>query len=122
MGKTTMEFREAEMKKKLKDCQDIRTRSYQHQGDYIEGDKVWYQYKDTSAWHGPASVICQRGMSVYVHANGEVRKLAACRVKPCELRERNPEKKDEQKKEGYEDKWNKWIEGAQETEIDEDGM
>ena len=26
--KTTMEFREAEMKTKLKDCQDIRTRSY----------------------------------------------------------------------------------------------
>ena len=26
--KTTIEFREAEMKKKLKDCQEIRTRSY----------------------------------------------------------------------------------------------
>ena len=74
--KTTIEFREAEMKKKLKDCQEIKTRSYQHQGDYIEGDKVWYQYKDTNAWHGPASVICQRGNSVYVHANGEVRKVA----------------------------------------------
>ena len=38
--KTTIEFREAEMKKKLGDCQEIRTRSYQHQGNYIEGDKV----------------------------------------------------------------------------------
>ena len=37
--KTTMECREAEMKTKLKDCHDIRTRSYQHQGNYIEGEK-----------------------------------------------------------------------------------
>ena len=44
--KTTMEFREAEMKTKLKECQDIRTRSYQHQGNYIEGDKIWYQNMD----------------------------------------------------------------------------
>ena len=38
--KTTTEFREAEMKTKLKDCQNIRVRSYQHQGNYVEGDKV----------------------------------------------------------------------------------
>ena len=49
------------------------------------------------AWHGPASVICQRGNTVYVHANGEIRKLAACRVKPCELRERKSEEKEIQK-------------------------
>merc|ERR1712114_131168 len=73
-------------------------------------DKVWYQFKDTVAWHGPASVICQRGNTVYVHANGEVKKLAACRVKPCELRERKSEKKEEQNKERDEDKWNRWIE------------
>ena len=41
--KTTVEFREAEMKTKLKDCQNIRVRSYQHQGNYIEGDKIWFQ-------------------------------------------------------------------------------
>ena len=34
----------------------------------------------------------------YLHCNGEVRKVAACRVKPCELRERDSEKKEEQKK------------------------
>merc|ERR1712112_461937 len=108
--KTTIEFREAEMKKKLGECQTIRTRRYQHQGNYIEGDKVWYQFKDTVAWHGPASVICQRGNTVYVHANGEVKKLAACRVKPCELRERKVDEKEEQNKERDEDKWNRWIE------------
>ena len=116
--KTTMEFREAEMKTKLKDCQDIRTRSYQHQGNYIEGDKIWYQYKDASAWHGPALVICQRGNAVYVHCNGEVRKVAECRVKPCELRERDSEKKEEQEKD--ENEWNKWIDEDEKNEIVED--
>merc|ERR1712112_344595 len=96
MGKTTVEFRVAEMKKKLKDCQDIRTRSYQHQWDYIEGDKVWYQYKDTSAWHGPASVICQRGISVYVHANGEEEERRRRKKKKEEEEERRKKKKEEE--------------------------
>ena len=39
--KVTTEFREAEMKTKLKECEGIRTRSYQHKENYIEGDKVW---------------------------------------------------------------------------------
>ena len=109
--KTTMEFREAEMKTKLKKCQGIRTRSYQHQGTFIEGDKVWYQYKDGSAWHGPASVICQRGNTVFIHSNGEVRKVASCKVKPCELRERDAEKREEHTVEKRdENTWNKWIE------------
>ena len=41
--KTTHEFREADMRKKLKECQGLRTQAYQHMRDYIEGDKVWYQ-------------------------------------------------------------------------------
>ena len=44
--KVTREFREAETKVKLRECQGIRTRSYQHQDNYIQGDKVWFQYKD----------------------------------------------------------------------------
>ena len=42
--KTTAEFREAEMHLKLKDCQKVRVREYQHQGPYVEGDKIWYQH------------------------------------------------------------------------------
>ena len=41
--RTTHEFREADMRKKLKECQGIRTQAYQHMRDYVEGDKVWYQ-------------------------------------------------------------------------------
>ena len=84
--KTTTEFREAEMKMKLKECQNIRVRSYQHQGNDIEGDKIWFQYKDTSAWHGPALVIYHKGNTVYVYCNRQVVKVAACRAKPCEFK------------------------------------
>ena len=45
---TAAEFREAEMCLKLKDCQKVGIRKYQHQGPYIEGDKVWYQYQDSN--------------------------------------------------------------------------
>ena len=43
LNKTVSEFREADMKKKLKECQGLRTQAYQHLENYIEGDKVWYQ-------------------------------------------------------------------------------
>merc|ERR1711867_5586 len=93
--KVTKEFREAETKVKLKDCQGIRVRSYQHQGNYIAGYKVWYQYKDGNAWHGPAEVIYQKGNAVYIHSNGDLKKVAACKIKPYELKERTEEKNDE---------------------------
>ena len=110
------------MKTKLKDCQNIRVRSYQHEGNYVEGDKVWFQYKDTSAWHGLASMIYQKGNTVFVHCNGQVVKVAACKAKPYELRERELEKNNEYKKEGEGNDWNKWIdeEENKETENEEE--
>ena len=117
------EFREAETKRKLQDCQGVRVRSYQNLGNYLTGDKVWYQYKDGNAWHGPASVIYHKGNSVFIHANGEVRKVAACKVKPCELIDRKVEEKEEkkpEKEEGKEDR-NDWVEEAEkEAEKDEE--
>ena len=82
---TQKEFREVEMRLKLKECQGIRNRGYQHQEKYIEGDKVWYQYKDGKAWFGPASVICQKGNMVFIHSNGQIVKVAMCKAKPYEL-------------------------------------
>merc|ERR1711873_247772 len=38
--KINKEFREAETKTKLKDCQGIRVRKYQHQRNYVAGDKI----------------------------------------------------------------------------------
>ena len=53
--------------------------------DYVEGDKVWYQPQNGHSWLGPASVLCQRGQSVWLHTNGDIKKVAACKVKPYEL-------------------------------------
>merc|ERR1711895_202078 len=69
----------------------IRVRNYQHQGNYIARDKIWYQYKDGNAWHGPAEVIYKKGNYVFIHSNGDVKKVATCRAKPYELKERTEE-------------------------------
>ena len=42
LAKTVEAFREADMKRNLKECQGQRVMTYQHLGGYIEGDKVWY--------------------------------------------------------------------------------
>ena len=65
----------------------IRVRSYQHQGNYIAGDKVCYQYKEGDVWHGPAEVICQKGNTILIHGNGDIKKIATCKVKPYDLTE-----------------------------------
>ena len=72
---------------------------------------MWYQYKDGLAWHEPASVICQRDNAVFIHSNGEIRKIAACKVKPCELKKREADKKEESTVENRDkNRWNKIIE------------
>ena len=71
------------MKKKLKECQGLRIQAYQHLENYIEGDKVWYQPMNGNSWLGPVAVLCQRGQSVWLHTNGDIKKVAAC--KPYEL-------------------------------------
>ena len=73
------------MRKKLKDCQGVRLQAYQHMRDYVAGDKVWYQPQNGNSWLGPASVLCQRGPSVWLHTNGDIKKVAACKVRPYEL-------------------------------------
>ena len=81
----TSEFRESELRRKLKDCQNLRVRDYQHRRNYVERDKVWFQPLNGNAWIGPALVVTQRGQSVYLHTHGDLMKIAACRVKPFEL-------------------------------------
>ena len=66
------------MRKKLKECQGQRVMAYQHLGEYLEGDKVWYQPLNGNAWLGPAAVLCQRGASVWLHSQGDIKKVAVC--------------------------------------------
>ena len=75
------------MRKKLKECQGIRTQAHQYVGDYDEGDRFWYQPMNGNSWLGPAAVLYQRGQSVWLHTNGDIKKAAACKVKPYELTE-----------------------------------
>merc|ERR1711873_66339 len=49
---------------------------------------------DGNAWHGPAEVIYQKGNAVFIHSNGYVKKVAACKVKPNDLKERTEEEKE----------------------------
>ena len=63
------------MKKKLKECQGLRTQTYQHLENYIEGDKAWYQPMNSNSWLGPMAVLCQRGHSVWLHTNGDIKKV-----------------------------------------------
>ena len=91
LTRITSEFCEADMRRKLKECQGIRTQAYQHIGDYVEGDKVWYQPMNGNSWLGPAVVLCQRGQIVWLHTNGNIKKAAACIVKPYELIDRDSE-------------------------------
>ena len=36
-------------------------------------------------------VVCQRGQSVYLHTHSDLKKIAACRVKPFELVDQDEE-------------------------------
>merc|ERR1711895_281122 len=94
----------------------IRVRNYQHQGNYIARDKIWYQYKDGNAWHGPAEVIYKKGNFVFIHSNGNVKKVATCRAKPYHLKERTEEEKEESNKQ---EKLPEIIEEENEAENDD---
>ena len=62
-------------------------------------------------------VICQRGNTVFIHSNGEIRKVAACKVKPCELKKREVDKKEENTVENRDkNRWNKIIDEEERVE------
>ena len=50
---------------------------------------------------GPGEVIYQKGNAVFIHSNGDVKKVAACKVKPYELKDRTEEKKKEKEMKRY---------------------
>ena len=85
LSKIISEFREVDMKRKLNDCQRLRVMQYQRRRPFIQGDRVWYQQKDSNAWFGPAEVHSQHGQSVWVHSMGDIMKVAACKVKPYDI-------------------------------------
>jgi hypothetical protein len=50
-------------------------------GQFQEEDLVFYQNRNKKAWRGPVHVFNQRGDNVFVWANGDIKKVAKCKVK-----------------------------------------
>merc|ERR1711873_13036 len=69
-----------------------------NEGSYNAGDKLWYQYKDGNAWYGPAEVIYHKGNTIFIHGNGDVKKVAACKVKPYDLKDGEDKPRDKGEK------------------------
>ena len=75
-------FREAEFSKKLQKARDTRLKGYE---DKIinEGDLVYYQNQDKKAWLGPVEVFSRKGNSVFLFANGSMKKIPRCNIQLC---------------------------------------
>ena len=52
---------------------------------YEENDWVFYQEKDKKAWHGPVRVHAHRDRDVFVFTNGDLKKIADCRIQPYRI-------------------------------------
>ena len=77
----TKAFREVEYGSKLVRAANQTSRSFQDI-QYKEGDWVFYQPLSKKAWFGPVKVFVHRGNDVWVWANGDLKKIAACKVQP----------------------------------------
>ena len=75
--KIMSKFWDSDMRRKLKECQNVWVYEYQHRGNYVEGDKVWNQPLNRNAWLGPALVVSQRGQSVYLHNHRDLKNIAS---------------------------------------------
>ena len=71
LTKTTVKFRETDIKMKLKECQRGKVMAYQHQGPYLKGDRVWYQNEYKKPLCGSVMAYCQKGRSVRIYFIGD---------------------------------------------------
>ena len=92
-------FREAEFTSKMKVGAKARKTVFDDQ-TYKEGDSVLYQEKDQIKWDGPVTVNSHRGRDVFINANGNIKKVASCKVQPySKVEEDEPVKEDSSEKE-----------------------
>ena len=52
---------------------------------YIDGDSVYYKRKDSSKWHGPATVLGQDGQQVLIKHGGVYVRVHPCRLNPIKI-------------------------------------
>ena len=75
------EFQVAEYTDKLESVLKYNSKSWQNIR-YKQGDELFIQLKDKKAWSGPVKVFAQDGADIWVFHNGNLVKLATCRVMP----------------------------------------
>ena len=80
------DFREQEFSRKLDIALNTISRGYE---DEIikEEDLVFYQIENKKAWLGPVKIFTIKGNSVFMFANGSVRKIPRCNIKLYKRRE-----------------------------------
>ena len=76
---------------------------------------MWYQHQDSNAWLSPVEIINHKNNKVWMYVNINVQKVAAVKVKPCELM---PKKENKEDKTEIVDK-NKDVEEEQNNEMEE---
>ena len=80
----TKKFREEEYENKLIKASEVRKGSF-NDIKYEEGDLVFYQDRNNKSWCGPVKVFCHRNRDVFIWANGDLKKVADCKVQPCRV-------------------------------------
>ena len=75
------EFQIAEYTDKLNTVLKKNGKSWQHV-KYKQGDLVYVQFQNKKSWSGPVKVFAQDGADVWIFHNGNLIKLATCRVMP----------------------------------------
>ena len=75
------EFQIAEYNDKLQSVLKKNGKSWQHV-KYKQGDLVYVQFQNKKSWSGPVKVFAQDGADVWIFHNGNLMKLATCRVVP----------------------------------------
>ena len=90
----TKRFREEEYENKLIKASEVRKGSFNDM-KYEEGDLVFYQEKNNKSWSGPVKVFCHRNRDVFIWANGDLKKIADCKVQPCRVYAHEGDKQEE---------------------------
>merc|ERR1712030_230998 len=75
-------FREAEFSRKLKTAVETRSKGYENE-IIKEGDMVFYLNQDKKAWLGPVAVFSVQKNSIFLFANGSMKKVPRCNVQLC---------------------------------------
>ncbi len=93
-------FTESECSERIRRALRKQIRPYS--GKYVTGDKVYYKRHDSLEWKGPATVIGQDGVVVFLRHGGSMVRVHTCRLRKVKDPER-PYEEEHGTKEIYQD-------------------